>query len=444
MFNTARCAILAVFAILLLAAPAAAQTSADIFTVARVPVDASAASAEEARLIAQDRGRSQAMRILLQRLTPSEDWAYLPRPDLNELLNMQVGFEVEEERFSTQATDNRYLARITYAFRPDMVRALLRAEHIAFSETQAAPALVLPVFTHGGSTILWEEENPWAAAWYDFNLSHELVPLSMPLGDLGDSTSAPLEAVQAGNWEVLGPLAERYGASRVFIAHAVLEGEPGTGTLFVRMTEISENGVGQVVETRTAGANNTEAPLGGLGIDAIQILSGRLSDRWKAQTLVSYDVQRRIDATAWFATLAEWRTINNALSDLPTVTEYNTYAMSSMGAEVSVTFVGSPEQLQITLGQRGVVLRGEGGRWALRSRTTASAMTEFGGAQPPVETVAADRAVRPAGDEPPTAQTLTDDDLGSIFEEPLTEEEVEDRRSRGLGDRPGTMQPVGN
>lgn len=444
MFSFARRAIIVIFSLLALAGPAAAQSSSDIFTVARVPVDASAASAEEARLIAQDRGRSQALRILLQRLTPSEEWAYLPQPGLNELLNMQVGFEVEEERFSTRAgAENRYLAQITYSFRPDHVRALLRGEHISFSETQAAPALVLAVFENGGAPILWEDvaENPWAASWYTMDLSHELVPLSMPIGDLADSTAAPVDAVLTGSWDVLGPLAERYGVSRVFIAHAILQGDPATGTLFARMTEITPNGVGQVVETQVATANNAEAPLHGLGTQAISIMSGRLSDRWKAQTIVSYDVQRRIEATAWFATLAEWRTINSALASLPTVTEYAPTAMSSMGAEVEVTFVGTPEQLMITLGQRGVVLRGEQGRWALRSRATASASTEFAGPQPPVETVQADI---PRAASTPNAQTLTDDDLGTIFEEPLTEEEIEDRRRRGLGDRPGTMQPVGD
>lgn len=424
---------------LLLAAlvPAFGQSTADIFTVARVPVDASAASAEEARLIAQDQGRSQAMRILLQRLTPSEDWAYLPSPSLRELLDMQVGFEVERERFSTQAgTQNRYIGQITYAFRPDLVRALLRSERLSFSETQAAPALVLPLLDRGAERLLWGEGNPWAAAWYEFDLSHELVPLVLPLGDLADSSAAPVTDVAQGNWEALRVLAERYRVDHVFVAHAVLEGN----SLFVRMTEISANGIGRTVETQVANANDAEAPMGGLGMQAIRVLSGRLSERWKAQTMVSYDVQRRIEATAWFNSLSEWRQIRSALSTLPTVTEYNAHAMSASGAEVAVTFVGSPQQLAITLGQRGVVLRGESGRWALRSQAMAGPVTEYG-PEPPVELVQEIRSSQPAS---PNAQTLTDDDLGDIFAEPLTDEEIEERRRQGLGERPGTMLPVGD
>ncbi len=417
--------------------PALGQSSSDIFTVARVAVDATAASAEEARLIAQDRGRSQAMRILLQRLTPSDDWAYLPRPGLRELLDMQVGFEVEQERFSTQAgAENRYLGQITYAFRPDMVRALLRSERLSFSETQAAPALVVPLFDSGAERLLWEETNRWAEAWYELDLSHELVPLSLALGDLADSSAVQADDVAMGNWEALRFLAERYQVDRIFVAHAVLE----SGALFVRMTEISANGVGQSAETQVSNANNAEAPLGGLGLQAIRTLSSRISDRWKTQTRVSYDVQRRLEATAWFTSLEEWRLIRVALSSLPTVTGYDAFAMSATGAEVDVTFVGTPQQLAITLSERGVLLRGEENRWALRASAAAPPVAGYGG-QPPVELV---QNTQNSGASSPNAQTLTDDELGNIFDEPLTQEEIEARRRQGMGDRPGTMLPVGN
>jgi len=456
-------------------AQTAPQGAADVFTVSQVPVMAEAPSAEEARLIAQDQGRAQALHILLQRLTPSSDWPYLPRPRLNELLDLQVGFEVEHERFSTLAgQQNRYLADITYSFRRDRVRALLRSEGIAFSESQAAPALVLPVFevrSGGAETLmLWEEGNEWAAGWYANDFSHELLPMILPLGDLADVTVVTTDDVVQGNWDALQFLANRYNVGTVYVAHAVLvPAVDGTATLYARMTELTEGGVGQVIDTRVAGPyvlpvegeaparSGTAAeeiePLNGLAGRAITLMSGELQERWKSRTLVSYDSLHRIQATALFDTLEQWEVIRSGLEDSATVDGFDTHALSARGAELSIDFAGSPQQLMITLDQAGVALSGSRGYWDLRVKNAntrelpayagqaAGAGGGYGsyrasGAMPPVETV----TVQPRVQQ--NAPVLTQDDLLGIFDEPLSDDEVEDRRDRGLGDRPGTMQPV--
>ena len=454
---------------------AAQSTGAgDIFTVAGVPVEAEAPSAEEARLIAQDRGRAQALQILLRRLTPSGDWPYLPRPQLNELLDIQVGFEVENERFSTLAgAQNSYLADITYSFRPDRIRSLLRSDGIAFSESQAAPALVLPVFeirTEGSETsrLLWEEENEWASAWRDMDLSHELVPMVLPLGDLSDATVVSVEDVVRGDWDAMQFLASRYNVEAVYVAHAILVSRPtGDASLYARMTEITANGVGQIVDTRVAGvlpvsvgddvtgaatepvSTPDEDALMQMAQSSITLLSGEIQERWKSRTLVSYDALHRLEATALFNSLQEWEIIRQALEASATVDSYDTHALSAQGAEVTVTFAGSPQQLSITLGQSGVALSGIRGYWDLRVRGATVRELPVAGAPgagsgnfnasrstPPVETVTVEQR------REQNAPVLTDDDLEGLFDEVLTPEEIEERRARGLGDRRGTMQPV--
>ena len=457
--------ILAVFLPQSAVAQRAGEGAADIFTVSQVSVEAEAASAEEARLIAQDRGRARALQVLLQRLTPRSDWPYLPRPRLNDLLDMQVGFEVANERFSTLAgQQNSYLADITYSFRRDRVRSLLRSEGISFSESQAAHALVLPVFEHEGQTaagdpLFWEEENQWAVAWYETDFSHELLPFVLPLADLADLTVVNVDDVMQGNWDALQFLANRYGVTSIYVAHAIMvDGAQGDATLYVRMTELREAGVGQVTDTRVAGLidPNAEEPLSGLAGRAISLLSGELQERWKSQTLVSYDTLHRIDATALYSSLGEWETIRGALENSATVDHFETHALSARGAELSITFAGSAQQLSITLGQRDVLLSGSRGYWDIRVRgaavrellgpnaqfgatPNASGFGNSGSArQPIVETV----TVQPRRQE--NAPVLTEDDLEGIFGEELTPEQIEERRARGLGDEPGSMQPVGN
>ena len=66
-------------ALILLAAHAPAYAASDdVFVVPRVPVQATGATATEAKDAAQSSGRRRAMDILLRRLTAEEDWGYLP------------------------------------------------------------------------------------------------------------------------------------------------------------------------------------------------------------------------------------------------------------------------------------------------------------------------------------------------------------------------------
>jgi hypothetical protein len=79
--------------------------------------------------------------------------------------------------------------------------------------------------------------------------------------------------------------------------------------------------------------------------------------------------------------------------------------------------------------------------YAARAQAANGGYTGYqaSGSLPPVETVTVQ-----THHEEPNAPTLTEDDLQGIFDNELTEEEIQERRERGLGDQPGTMQPVEN
>src|SRR5690348_8790050 len=146
------------------AAPAARAQNAsptDIFTVANVPVDATAKSAAAAREAARIDGQRRAFRTLLERLTLAADRNRLPRLSDARITDMIRDFEVANERRSTV----RYLADYTFRFRPDQVRQVLRNAGIPFAETISKPVTVLPILTQGSSSVLWDDPNPWRDAW---------------------------------------------------------------------------------------------------------------------------------------------------------------------------------------------------------------------------------------------------------------------------------------
>src|SRR5579875_96581 len=88
---------LAAICLALAAASANAQTTpaqAGVYTVANVPVDATAASADAAREAARLQGEHQAYAILLARLTRASDASKLPPADEATLNDLVQGFEV--------------------------------------------------------------------------------------------------------------------------------------------------------------------------------------------------------------------------------------------------------------------------------------------------------------------------------------------------------------
>ncbi|MDE1967749.1 MAG: hypothetical protein KGI92_02490, partial [Alphaproteobacteria bacterium] len=95
-------AALAAVCLVLAAVSAGAQNApaADVYTVANVPVDATAASADAARDAARLQGEHQAYTILLARLTRASDASRLPPANDATLNDLIQGFEVANERHS--------------------------------------------------------------------------------------------------------------------------------------------------------------------------------------------------------------------------------------------------------------------------------------------------------------------------------------------------------
>src|ERR1700691_1885985 len=121
--------------------PASAADRGGVFTVAAVPVDATADNANAARDQARADGEQRAYQILLARLTRGADRDRLPRANAALLDTLIGSFEVAHERRSGV----RYLADYTFHFRADAVRRLLGQAGVPFAGTESKQLFVLAV-----------------------------------------------------------------------------------------------------------------------------------------------------------------------------------------------------------------------------------------------------------------------------------------------------------
>lgn len=332
------------FLFLALSVPSHGETE-DVYTVRDVPVDATAGEAAEARVVAIRRGRSTALRMLFQRLTLEVDWRELPALNTSEVTTLGAGFEISNERNSP----TRYLANITYRFKPQDVRDILKQFDIPFSEVQARPMVVLPVFVEGGDARIFQDDRGWSATWSNRNFGHELVPVKVPLGDLGDVIATPVEAALTDDYAALSSFAERYDVQDILLVRMTQRDSGGFITFeFVRLSPTETETWAMTVP----GTPHIE-PLMRMAIDRGL---ARLQEDWKTRTIIRFDAQDTMVISARFEEISQWLVIKRAMQGTPNITDSRLVALSTGGAHMEWDVVGTPSQLALALAQHSVSL----------------------------------------------------------------------------------------
>ncbi len=311
---------------------------------------------------------------------------------------LEQSFEVYEEKSSPTT----YRAFITYRFKPVETRNLLISAQIPYSEAQTRMALVLPVLQTDNGLYLWESNNPWLRAWQNKPLDSELTPMTAPLADLEDTSSVTARQALNLDQEKLAILAQRYGVPQVIVAHARLSQQDGQDRLRVRLingyresgalsaesdaytsSEILD-GLGQATRDEyarsqrslTSGAISADGTIAGepgdilsevylnatsgnfptLATDGISAAVKKYSTGWKSQTLIDHSISTTLRASAFFASISEWKKIRSALISTPLVGSVQVQNLSPAGASLTIQAFGDPGKLVVAMEAQGLSL----------------------------------------------------------------------------------------
>ncbi len=350
---------LAAVCLVLVAALARAQSApgaASVYTVANVPVDVTAASADAAREAARLQGEHEAYQILLARLTRASDAGHLPAASDATLNDLIQGFEVANERHSAV----RYLANYTFHFRPDAVRQLLRGAGVPFAETPSKPLVVLPVFDSGGTATLWEDPNPWRAVWNERNAPAGLVPLVMPFGGAEDIAAVDAKSAISGDNAALAAIAKRYDDADVLVARAVVtSGGAPNESVAVSATRFSP-GSGTAAQswnqTYSLGAGEDEAAL---LARAVSGTVAQIEDAWKVANILDLSQVATLAASVPVSSLQDWVAVSQRLGAIPAVQKTDLMAIDRQHAQIAIHYVGNLSQLRLALAQNNLDLNGD-------------------------------------------------------------------------------------
>jgi hypothetical protein len=349
----------------LLTLPALAQTrSGPVFTVSNVAVDATSQSAVQARDIARADGERRAFRMLMERLTLKQDWNRLPKVTDADLFGLVQDFEVTSERSSTV----RYLATLTYRFRPEPVRRLLQNRGIAFTETRSKPLVVVPVLSAGNRAVLWDDPNPWRAAWTRQPLGEGLVPMQVPTGDLAALQAADAQQALKGDKEALAELGRRYDNGDVLVTQAALSGSGDQRVLQLTTARYSDGYSDQNwVSTIKSDPKESDEDF---FARAVGVVLDDVSEAWKKATLQRSGDEATLIALVPMTNLKDWVVVRDRLQSVPAIQRAVLLSLSQEGARIEIHYVGDPQQLQLVLSQRDLALAQGDADWTLSAKGT--------------------------------------------------------------------------
>ncbi len=395
--------------------PRGAEAGSHVFTVTGVQVDVTAETAAVAREAAHAEGHVKAMAKLLARLLPRTELGSLRPLKAPQILAYVQDFSVGHERTS----DVRYLAELTFRFRPSPVRELLRYNGLQHAETMSKPVVVLPIFGAGDAAVLWGEGNPWWAAWAARPPGGWLVPLIVPLGDLGDLAAVDAARALSGDAEALGAIARRYGAEDVLITQSVLLGDPvaGLASLQVGTQRLGRYAQQTTIDTYRQPAGGTVQDLLALAAEAVDAV---MQETWKQGNLLRPGSQSQIAVTVPASRLAELLEVKRRLAGVAAVRGAEVTALSRSKTEMAITFAGGEEQLVLAMAQSDLNLTlNPGVGWELRLAGSAPPEAPAPGATPEPAAAAASAAQPdvPAIDAPmadaPMADALVADPMNA-------------------------------
>ena len=349
-----------------------------VLSVAGVAVDVTAGDAAEASARAVTIGQRRAIERLFKRLVPVSAHDRLPALEDGAITELVQGFEVANERVAP----DRYIASLTFRFKPNEISRLLRDLGIAYAVTPGRPVVVLPLYRTGGELFLWEDRNSWRAAWAALPLADGLIRVIAPIGELADLALIDARQADDGHSESLAAIAERYGARDVVVAEAAVENDPlfAAPTVRVTLRRFSNAGI------RIGGG--TYSGLASDDLDTVLAIAAReartqLEEEWKEANLLRFDHGDSLTVDIPIVSLEDWLDIRSRLVELALVRKAEILALSPNFARVVLHYLGDVRHLAGALAYSGLELVDDGDLWVLR-RSVDGARADMASSGPPI------------------------------------------------------------
>jgi len=327
--------------------PLGARAADPTYTVSGIHVDVTAESASAAQSIAIDQGRPRAWSTLYRRLAKQGDWARQPQLDAQALRSLARGYTVSHERRST----TRYVADVTYIFSPEAVSRVLRGVSTNYGSPLARRILLIPM------SPTFNRTSEWSTALLNPRFGGSQVPFTIPSGESGDVAGLARLQFDATNWADVELVAARIHATEAVLVLAIPI--PGKIQVWLKRIGAAELPTKMSMDVPLQQSLSQTYPV------AADTAVHAIEDMWRQKGPADFTSKGALMADVHVSSLAQWITIQSAMGSVANVREVSLVAMDIGLVRVSITYLGTPDQLHDALVPVGVSLtKGDTG-WSI-------------------------------------------------------------------------------
>ncbi len=333
----------------------------EVYIVRGVSVDETSESASAAQKIALKKGQEVAYSRLIKRVVPLREQSKLNDLKFSELVELVSGIDVVDEKSSSV----RYLAKLVIRFNPSAMRIHLRNAGIQFAETKSKSLIVLPVFRTQATLQLWDAGNIWLKVWRRIPNDDGLINLIIPKGDIQDIAAISAEQAIEGNKERINSIVKRYGASGTLLTVASVKKFQGK-----KIVEVATSRLGMRGDDKTliqGFENDLKKSFPDILLSAAKSLRSEIEETWKQENLLRFDQHRVLLAEAKLKALKDLVFLRRKLEMSPLIRQLEIVKLSLKDALFRIQYFGAPDQLQLALEQRDILLTQGAVYWNLKT-----------------------------------------------------------------------------
>lgn len=333
----------------------------EVYIVRGVSVDETSESASAAQKIALKKGQEVAYSRLIKRVVPLREQSKLNDLKFSELVELVSGIDVVDEKSSSV----RYLAKLVIRFNPSAMRIHLRNAGIQFAETKSKSLIVLPVFRTQATLQLWDAGNIWLKVWRRIPNDDGLINLIIPKGDIQDIAAISAEQAIEGNKERINSIVKRYGASGTLLTVASVKKFQGK-----KIVEVATSRLGMRGDDKTliqGFENDLKKSFPDILLSAAKSLRSEIEETWKQENLLRFDQHRVLLAEAKLKALKDLVFLRRKLEMSPLIRQLEIVKLSLKDALFRIQYFGGPDQLQLALEQRDILLTQGAVYWNLKT-----------------------------------------------------------------------------
>lgn len=351
---------LCALAALLAFAPAVQAADRDIFSVMGIELDVRARTAIAARERAISQAEVRGFEALLYKLL-DHDSPLLGRSYPGAQIRPMVrAFEVGEEKRAS----GRYIATYHVSFDPQSVRQFLGRLNAAFSEIPGDRLLVIPLIEKHGATLLWEDANPWWQVIGPGLLKNYLHDYVVPDASFDERLAwSPGHLLRGPKPSRLKALLQKYDADDVLLINVRLidasgREPPQARFEYRRLKVATRGGSGRLFFLE---GDDDGAVLGRV----FATIAERFDSGWKQRTRARYGGFKFLEVEAWIESVEAWVQMRDRLEAAAMVRGLRIGELAVPISRLWIRYLGTEEQLRLTLEQVGLTLQNDAGIWRL-------------------------------------------------------------------------------